>query len=169
MTTEGAKAFYATSANDGSIALIEITDGVIPANQGALIWKDGGGDVTLTITNTNKTFEDNIFTASTAKRDGFTQGETYVLAKNSEEKAAFLKSELTVVPANKAYIASGKLPADAGSAIALIFNGGNTTGINNIATSENGNTEYYDLNGRRVLYPSNGIFVTNNGKKVFIK
>ena len=169
VTTEGAKAFYATSANDGSIALIEIADGIIPANQGALIWKDGGGDVTLTITNTDKVFEGNIFTASTAKRDGFTQGETYVLAKNSEEKAAFLKSELTVVPANKAYIASGKLPADAGSAIALIFNGGNTTGINNIATSENGNTEYYDLNGRRVLYPSNGIFVTNNGKKVFIK
>lgn len=169
VATEGAKAFYATSANDGSIALIEITDGIIPANQGALIWKDGGGDVTLTITNTDKTFENNIFTASAAKRSGFTAGKTYVLAKNSEEKAAFLKSELTVVPANKAYIASEKLPADAGSAIALIFNGGNTTGINNIATSENGNTEYYDLNGRRVLYPSNGIFVTNNGKKVFIK
>lgn len=167
--TEGAKAFYATSANDGMISLNEITDGIIPANQGVLIWKNGGGNVELTITNTENNLEGNILQPSTAKRSGFTAGNTYVLAKNSENAAAFLKSELTVVPANKAYINTDALPADAGAAIGLIFNGGNTTGINSIANSDNNNIEYYDLNGRRVLYPNNGIFVTNTGKKVFIK
>lgn len=169
INTEGAKAFYATSANDGMISLNEITDGIIPANQGVLIWKNGGGNVELTITNTENNLEGNILQPSTAKRSGFTAGDTYVLAKNSENAAAFLKSELTVVPANKAYINTSALPADAGAAIGLIFNGGNTTGINSIATSDNNNIEYYDLNGRRVLYPNNGIFVTNTGKKVFIK
>lgn len=171
INTKGAKAFYATSANDGMISLNEITDGIIPANQGVLIWKNGGGNVELTITNTNteNNLEGNILQPSTAKRSGFTAGDTYVLAKNREKAAAFLKSELTVVPANKAYINTNALPADAGAAIGLIFNGGNTTGINSIATSDNNNIEYYDLNGRRVLYPNNGIFVTNTGKKVFIK
>ena len=169
INTEDAKAFYATSANDGMISLNEITDGIIPANQGVLIWKNGGGNVELTITNTENNLKGNILQPSTAKRSGFTAGDTYVLAKNSENAAAFLKSELTVVPANKAYINTDALPADAGAAIGLIFNGGNTTGINSIANSDNKNIEYYDLNGRRVLYPNNGIFVTNTGKKVFIK
>ena len=169
INTEGAKAFYATSANDGMISLNEITDGIIPANQGVLIWKNGGGNVELTITNTENNLKGNILQPSTAKRSGFTAGDTYVLAKNRENAAAFLKSELTVVPANKAYINTDALPADAGAAIGLIFNGGNTTGINSIANSDNKNIEYYDLNGRRVLYPNNGIFVTNTGKKVFIK
>ena len=28
---------------------------------------------------------------------------------------------------------------------------------------------YYDLHGRRVLYPSHGVYVTQDGQKVFIK
>ena len=52
---------------------------------------------------------------------------------------------------------------------ALAFNfGGESTGIANTLKDKE-NVQYFDLNGRVVLYPSNGVFITNTGKKVFIK
>lgn len=168
---EGVTAYTAESATGGYITLKEITSKVIPANTGAILYKDGGGDVTLTITtDPNTEVGTNILTATTAKRTGYTSGDTYVLALNSESKAAFLKSELTVVPANKAYIAASAL-TESGSNV-LNFNfGGDVTGIHSLdaADGTSAPTAYYDLNGRRVLYPAHGIFVTAKGKKVLVK
>lgn len=71
-----------------------------------------------------------------------------------------------VIAANKAYYVS---TLATGEALSLSF-GGPAVGIDQIATpgAEKAQT-YYDLQGRRVLYPSNGIFVTEDGQKVFIK
>ncbi len=70
------------------------------------------------------------------------------------------------IPANKAYYVS---TLATGEALSLSF-GGPAVGIDQIATpgAEKAQT-YYDLQGRRVLYPSNGIYVTEDGQKVFIK
>ena len=79
-----------------------------------------------------------------------------------------MKSELTTVPANKAFLAATEVASNEGNALAFHF-GGTTTGVNSAVAGKTEGTQYFDLQGRRVLYPSNGIFVTNNGKKVFIK
>ena len=51
-----------------------------------------------------------------------------------------------------------------------VFNfGGSSTGINNAVVGNAENNVYYDLNGRRVLYPAHGVFVKGNGEKVYIK
>ena len=70
------------------------------------------------------------------------------------------------IAANKAYYVSTQAT---GEALSLSF-GGPSVGIDQIATpgAEKAQT-YYDLQGRRVLYPSNGIYVTGDGQKVFIK
>ena len=70
------------------------------------------------------------------------------------------------IAANKAYYVSTQAT---GEALSLSF-GGPAVGIDQIATpgAEKAQT-YYDLQGRRVLYPSNGIYVTGDGQKVFIK
>ena len=70
------------------------------------------------------------------------------------------------IAANKAYYVS---TLATGEALSLSF-GGPAVGIDQIATpgAEKAQT-YYDLQGRRVLYPSNGIYVTGDGQKVFIK
>ena len=162
------KAFYATHAENGKITLVEIADGIIPANTGAIIYHDGKTTANLTVTTTDNTLVGNILNPTTAKRAGFTAETTYVLAKNSENNAAFLKSTLTTVPANKAYINADEIPADASASNVLNFNFGETTGIQSATTSDN-NTEYYDLQGRRVLYPTHGIFVTAKGQKILIK
>lgn len=170
VATEGVKAYYATGAADGMITLVEYPDGIIPANKGALLYNANGAttaNLTIEATSSN-TVENNILMPTTAKRSGFTANDTYVLAKNAAGEAAFLKNGLTVVPANKAYVATGNIPAGSSSNV-LNFNFGQTTGINGVVAADKAGVQYFDLQGRRVLYPAHGIFVTNNGKKVFVK
>lgn len=169
--TGDVKAYYASAAENGALTLTEYPEGIIPANEGAILFNEGGATTaTLNVISTDKTVEGNLLKPATAKRAGFTAGETYVLAKNSANEAAFLKSELTVVPANKAYIEATSLPSSSENQEALSFNfGGDVTGINAAVAADKANTEYYDLQGRRVLYPVHGIFVTNTGKKVLVK
>lgn len=169
VATAGVKAYYATGAADGMITLVEYPEGIIPANQGALLYNEAGATTAnLTVEATDKTVEGNKLMPATAKRSGFAANETYVLAKNSANEAAFLKNGLTVVPANKAYVATENIPAGSSSNV-LNFNFGQVTGINGVVAADKAGVQYFDLQGRRVLYPAHGIFVTNTGKKVFVK
>lgn len=165
---EGVKAFIGTSTDNASLELTEIEGGIIPANTGAIIYHEGATTVNFEITTGGNTIANNKLSATTAKREGFEANDTYVLAKDSEGKAALLKSELTTVPANKAFLAASEVASSEGNTLAFHF-GGTTTGVNSAVAGKTEGTQYFDLQGRRVLYPSNGIFVTNNGKKVFIK
>ena len=166
----GIKAFYVSSIADGKMELTEFENGVIPANTGAILYHDGATTANLAITTTDATVDNNKLTATAAKRVGYEAESTYVLALNGEGNAAFLKSNLTSVPANKAYVSADQVTEGEGAAAVLNFVfGGTTTAINGVEANNGNNVEYYDLNGRRVLYPTNGIFVTNAGKKVFIK
>lgn len=170
VATAGVKAYYATGAADGMITLVEYPEGIIPANQGALLYNEAGATTAdLTVEATDKTVEGNKLMPATAKRSGFAANETYVLAKNSANEAAFLKNGLTVVPANKAYIAAETIPAGNNGSNVLNFNFGQVTGINGVVAADKAGVQYFDLQGRRVLYPAHGIFVTNTGKKVFVK
>lgn len=165
----GVKAYYATDAANGMITLVEYPEGIIPANQGALLYnKAGATTANLEIVTTDKTVNGNKLLPATAKRAGFTAKSTYVLAKNAANEAAFLKNGLTVVPANKAYIDAETISTGTGSN-ELNFNFGQTTGINGVVAADKAGVQYFDLQGRRVLYPAHGIFVTNTGKKVFVK
>ena len=170
VTTNNVKAYYATDAANGMITLVEYPEGIIPANEGALLYNEAGATTAnLEIVTTEKTVEGNKLMPATAKRSGFAANETYVLAKNSANEAAFLKNGLTVIPANKAYIAAETIPADNNGSNVLNFNFGQVTGINGVVAADKAGVQYFDLQGRRVLYPAHGIFVTNTGKKVFVK
>lgn len=168
----GVKAYFAESADDTRMMLSEITDGIIPANTGVLLTKDGGCTVNLTIVTTTitTTYPDNKLACATAERDGYASKANYMLSAKTGT-VGFLPSTMTLVPANKAFLPAANITSGSGSAQMLSFYiGGAVTGINDAAVdAHNGNNTYYDLNGRRVLYPAHGIYVTGNGKKVFIK
>ena len=69
------------------------------------------------------------------------------------------------IEGHKAWLA---LPKSAATASRLdMTNEGNTTALRKIKTDSTG-AEYYDLNGRRVLYPNKGIYILN-GKKIVIR
>lgn len=166
----GVKAYFAESADDTRMTLSEITDGIIPANTGVLLAKDGGCTVNLPIVTTTTTYPDNKLACATAERDGYASKANYMLSAKTGT-VGFLPSTMTLVPANKAFLPAANITSGSDQAQMLSFYiGGTVTGINAAtADAQNGNDVYYDLNGRRVLYPAHGIYVTGNGKKVFIK
>ncbi|MCI7272945.1 hypothetical protein MR642_01290 [bacterium] len=161
----GVKAYYATAAADGELTLSEIADGIIPAYTGAILAATAATDVNLAIVTTDKSL-DNKLVAATAKRTGFEANDNYMLGVDSDDEVKFLQATITTVPANKAYLPAANVT---NGSLALAFNfGGESTGIAN-TLKDNQEVQYFDLNGRVVLYPSNGVFITNTGKKVFIK
>ena len=161
----GVKAYYATAAADGELTLSEIADGIIPAYTGAILAATAATEVDLAIVTTDKSL-DNKLVAATAKRTGFEANANYMLGVDSDDEVKFLQATITTVPANKAYLPAANVT---NGSLALAFNfGGESTGIAN-TLKDNEEVQYFDLNGRVVLYPSNGVFITNTGKKVFIK
>ena len=74
--------------------------------------------------------------------------------------------------ANKAYLPGMNIPASAEGAGRFIISfqedGDSTTGIESDIVTDNISEELYDLQGRRVLNPTEGVYVTKSGKKVLI-
>lgn len=154
---------------------LESVGRTIPAGE-PVILQGAAGNYTLTINADNGTkATNNILTGATVKRTGISE-DYYALAKKTideTETVAFFRVSTTNMPANKAYLLKKKIPASAVNAAMFMFNfdgnGGEVTDINTATKTETESNVYYDLNGRRVLYPSHGIYVKGNGQKVFIK
>ena len=164
----GVVAYTAQRVDADMLVLSEITDGVIPANEGVILGKEGGADVKLAITHNGKAkIEGNKLVGATAKRIGFDAESTYALALDETGEVAFLRNGLECIPANKAYLLAEEVPSQ--TTTKLSFNFGTVNGINDAVAEDAQAETYYDLNGRVVLYPHNGIFVTKSGEKVFIK
>ena len=154
---------------------LESVGRTIPAGE-PVILQGAAGNYTLTINADNGTkVTGNILTGATVKRTGISE-DYYALAKKTideTETVAFFRVSTTNMPANKAYLLKKNIPAQAVNAAMFMFNfdgnGGEVTDINTATKTETESNVYYDLNGRRVLYPSHGIYVKGNGQKVFIK
>ena len=145
---------------------------VIPAGT-AVILKSTG--IPLLMTETNEVSTGNYSGNALLGSDGNVNTDAkriYCLAYMNN-KLAFYKVQGGVpVPAGKAY-----LHLDAGARKFYDIEEGGTTAIENIEVGKDDNI-YYDLQGRRVLYPSKGLYIIRsakgdlqgkNGKKVIIK
>ena len=164
------KAYYASAAAGSVLKLTEITGGVIPANQGVILQNTNESEpanINLTITTEEGTSIDNKLEGVTAKRAGYPAGTNYVLAEKNG-KVGFYKATFTTIVANKAYLPQTKVQNAQGVMMAFSF-GDEVTGIDNVNAATAAAKKYYDLQGRRVLYPAKGIFVTEDGQKVLFK
>lgn len=172
VTNTNVKVYYATKAANGILKLTEATDNIIPANEGAILYCESGAtNANMKIlSSTESTFADNKLTATTAKRTGFATKTTYGLSYKNNLVSFRLNTD-DYVPANKSYLLATNYSSGSGSAQQLLFSFDNVVeGIDNaVVDGQNANKVYYDLQGRRVMYPAHGIFVTENGEKVFIK
>ena len=171
---EGVNAYIAESAQGDVITLKEVS-GVIPANTGMLLTATSGSyNLNISKEAATANVEGNLFKGANTKRLGFADGETFGMGANGNT-AVFKKNNLKngengYVPANKAYILTSDLGAAAqGASLLSIEFGGATTGIEGVQAEDNKEVIYFDLNGRRVMNPAHGVFVTNTGKKVFIR
>lgn len=95
----------------------------------------------------------------------------YGIAKVNDVVAFYKMRGGTTIKQNKGYIQSTTSNAPR---MELTFGEGETTGIESLL-EDNSRREsidtsvLYDLNGRRVLYPSRGIYVTASGQRIFLK
>lgn len=165
---EGLTAYTGTAnAEKSKFILEEVPGGAVPANTPVVI-QGPKGTHTLAINYENA--------AKPISRDLSGSllpieilSDDYILAINSENVVGFYKTTAGgTLAQNKAYIKS--TPAiQAIRGFGFSTEGDGTTGIENTVT-ETENEEYYDLQGRRVMNPTKGIYVTKNGKKVlFVK
>lgn len=177
---DGLTAYKVTGVNrSGNNEMTLVALGSLIAANEPVILAGTAGNYTLTINaaESGTLNTDNILTGTSVPRQGI--DDTYyamaykALDENDAENktVGFFQVTTTSMPANKAYLLKSKIPAESQSAMALFFNfdGGQVTGINQVANDSASDNVYYDLNGHRVLYPSRGIYVKGNGQKVLIK
>lgn len=164
---EGVKAYTGTK-NDNEITLTEIT-GTIPANTPVII--EGEGKIhQFAIAYGNTETNNATGLMGTLAPVTIADDATAYVLKNGGQGIGLYKIDSTsdrTIGANKAYAATDA--SDTNAPQMLSFNFGNVTGITAIQGQKNESNTYYDLNGRRVLYPAHGIFVKGNGQKVYIK
>ena len=172
------KAYKAASTQGMTINLEELAAGRrIPAGTGFLALADADtytdGAYTFAIATGSEDeadLTDNQFTGAKVKRAGMNGVEYFALATKNEV-TGFYKVVTGTVPANKAYLLGEKLNQGAGAnMLQFAFGEGTETGISNVNAENSGKAEtYYDLNGRLVVYPTRGVYVTGSGRKVFVK
>lgn len=166
---------YMVSQVDETRMILTDAPKTVPANQGVILYKQHGGDILLPLATEATAEADNAWSGnklsgSLAAREGFTDGSNYVLSATksgdpTDQPVAFRRLNGTKMPANKAYIASN----DETSLSTTLFFDFKPTGITNILNEDHTPKAYYDLQGRRVLFPSHGIFVTDKGEKVLFQ
>lgn len=160
------KAYYVTEVNADGIYVESIKD-VIPAGT-PVILSGNEGTYPFEVAASAASVEGNKLVGTTVARKDVTAG-TYYGLKAASEGAAFAPYNVTSIPANKALLSASEIPAGASAVNALYINfGGSATGIGS-ASVEQRPAVYYDLNGRIVTYPGKGIYVTADGRKVFLK
>ena len=159
-------------SNDNSKLLLKkISNGLIPANTPVVLEGVKGETKTYTLTivaDDASTNPDGNVLKGTLLPEAIS--ETFVLGMNND-KVGFYKLSDTdnTVGANKAYLPKSALPTLPAGVKGVTFsfddNSGETTGIED-ATINLAEEEFYDLQGRRVMNPTKGIYVTKSGKKV---
>ena len=164
---EGLTAYTGTAnAEKSKFMLEEVSGGAVPANTPVVI-QGTAGPHTLTIDYANTAGKISSDLSGSLLPIEITPDD-YILAKNGESVGFYKTTDGGTLAQNKAYIKS--TPAiQAVRGFGFSTEGDGTTGIENTVT-ETENEEYYDLQGRRVLNPTKGIYVTKSGKKVlFVK
>ncbi len=162
-TGSGIKA-YAVTGHSGTTVTRSEALTKVPANT-PLLLNAPQGSYNIPVITTASSIGTNLLKAGTGAAVSAESGKTKYVLSVTAGKAEFQKINTTAatVPTGKAYLEFN----EAIEARSLDFDDEGTTAIKNMKVGENDNI-YYDLQGRRVLYPKNGLYIVN-GKKVIVK
>ena len=171
-STSGITVLKAVPDGAGKVDLEEISDGIVPANEGVVLYSDDEVNAAIPATKATGTgdFSDNEMVANVVKtwitEDGGSSKVNYILS-NGTNGVGFYKAKAAGanLAAHRAYLSTA---ATAGAREYLEFAFGETTDITKIENTKQGVEGYYNLNGQRVAQPQKGLYIVN-GKKVVIK
>ena len=164
---------YKAVSNGSSVELTQITDGIIPAKTGVILYSPNAVAKPIPFTSdaASTSFTDNELIGITARTkvayDGEGSKKNYILA-NEASGIGFYKAtsgEGAYLPANRAYLST----ANVSPARYMGFDfDSETTKIAEVEVKDTKAQEVYDLQGRKVKNPTRGLYIVN-GKKVVMK
>ncbi len=167
VSTETTKAYTGKyDATKGSLNMSEITDGIIPANEGVVLKNTDNNVTSVKFTANAKA------TATSLENDLQGTTEDIAFAELSDKLVFGLSNNVVgfyaaggtaALPANRAYLNQSLLNGSA-AAVAMNFNPV-ATGISNIRNNNKVNAPIYDLTGRRVFNTTKGNLYIQNGSK----
>jgi len=159
---------YTAKATATAVELTEVTDGIVPAGTGVVLYSDEATTVAVPVVKSSKTgLDDNELTGTTgrtqvnASADGKTN---YILANEPGSGIGFYKATGGYLAANRAYLSTPT--AAAGSARFLQIGSGEATGIGATGQSTRTDGSCFDLQGRRMAQPQRGGLYIVDGRKV---
>lgn len=166
---KGMTAYVAASREDDVITLTEIENGEVPAMTPVVIAAEPRTYTLDILAEAPADVESKLLSGSLLPYD-IQESPAYIFGVDEAGTPTFYRvaDDDSQLGANKAYFAPQG--DSAASRYILRFGNEGTTGIQGVGTADEAESEtYYDLSGRRVLYPAKGIYVTGSGKKVFLK
>ena len=160
---------YKAAVNGSSLTLTEIADKVINAGE-AVILKSTGASIAMT---TSAAVSANSYSGNDLEgvdvATAVDANYNYYVLSNVGSTLGFYKYNGTTLGANKAFIKTNAKTNATSAPEFIVFNDGNTTSIRETLSVPNAKQNaYFDLQGRRVVQPTKGLYIVN-GKKVVIK
>lgn len=164
----GVKCYKISEIGDGTVALEQVTTGVLPANTGVIV-EATAGEYTFEVTDATADVESNL---SGSVNNEYVDKDAYVLSIVDGEVGLYkaqMAGGVFLNNANKAYLPASAVSGVAQGASGFKFRFDNqTTGIEG-APALNGTKAIYDLSGRKVNdITAPGLYIVN-GKKVMVK
>lgn len=160
------------SADEKTLVLSQITDGVIPANQGVLVKSTVAGSYTFNQSATGSDATSDLKGVTTATEVSALEeaGKTVLTLGIKNKVVGFRKPAGGIVGANKAYLLVTTPSGGAGAPELVIgIDDDETTGINGVkADNADVDAPMFNIAGQRVSNSAKGL-VIKNGKKYMLK
>lgn len=167
---------YTASANGEheAVTLTKISNNIIPANTGVILFAESAGDYEIKVSETGK--EDEAIasnelvgvTARTQIPETSADKYNYIFSKKDDVIGFYRASGAYLLP-NRAYLSTSTKAAAAREFMAIMFDEGETSlrEVRGLKAEVRG--EFFNLNGQRVATPVKGNIYIVNGKKVMFK
>ena len=172
----GVTAYTASANGEGNaVTLNKISDGIIPANTGVILFAETVGNYAINVSETGK--EDEAIasnelvgvTTRTSIPETSAGKYNYIFSKKDDVIGFYRASGAYLLP-NRAYLSTSKKDAAAREFMAIMFDEGETTSLREVrGLKADVRGEFYNLNGQRVATPVKGNIYIVNGKKVMFK
>ena len=158
---DGVDVYYANKATETSVSLTKVTaSNGIPADAGVIIKGTAGAQAQFTPQAEATTLSGNLLSGSGAEGTDITAND-FILGGTGDDFGFHQVSVAGKLGAYKAYLPAANVPGGAAK-FSIVFD--ETNGIATLSHERTDNV-YYDLQGRRVMNPTKGLFIVN-GKKV---
>jgi len=152
---------YRAAVADGKVRLERISDGIVPAGQGAVLYSDTPGTYAIPVTTAIGSVSDtglSVSDGTTAKGAG-----VYVLASRSGEVGFLHWASESSLPQWQVYLNTGAAAPEF-----LLLGLGETMAVDAVRVLPPTDGNCYNLQGQRVSKPCRGLYIVH-GKKVVVR